>query len=80
MKALFDALNIVYDAKETRGLIRHADAARVEGTPRGAGNHPPLQRSTLRQRLCLVLAKDRCGSHFKTSLADYRLRQLRHRD
>jgi hypothetical protein len=38
----------------------------------------PIQRNTFSQRLCLVLAEDRGGTHIKTSLARYQLRQLRH--
>jgi len=38
-----------------------------------------LQRYAFSKRLCLVLAEDCCRANFKTSLVDYRLRQLRHR-
>jgi hypothetical protein len=40
-------------------------------------DRPPLQRNAFRQRLCLVLAQDCSRANIKTSLADYRLRQLR---
>src|SRR5262245_2652473 len=55
---------------------RHEDATRVGSTTRGVSDRAPVQRNAFRQRPCLVLAEDRCGSHIKTSLVDYCLRQL----
>jgi hypothetical protein len=46
---------------------------------RCAGSRAPVQRNAFRQRLRLVPAQNCSRANFKTSLADYRLRQLRHR-
>ena len=39
-----------------------------------AGDRSALQRNTVRQRLCVVLAEDCRRPHIKTSLARYQLR------
>jgi len=54
------------------------NATRVGSTTRCVGYGAPLQRNAFRERPCLVLAQDCRRADFKTSLVDYRLRQLRY--
>ena len=58
-----------YDARNDE-IRDNVTRMRHESEAQRAGNRPPVQRNAFRQRLCVVLAEDRCRSHSKTSLVD----------